>query len=79
VSIIPLDLQRKFEQRLAARFLRPPVPPQAHRPESQRQQLAVPDKSKEKPAGLSRRVRSLPLVEEDDMATDDEILATFRN
>ena len=79
MSIIPLDLQRKFEQRLAARFLRPPVPPQAHRPESQRQQLAVPDKSKEKPAGLSRRVRSLPLVEEDDMATDDEILATFRN
>ena len=62
MSIIPLDVQRKFEQRWAARFLQPPVPPQAHRPESQRQQLAVPAKSKEKPAGLRRRVRSLPLA-----------------
>ena len=52
MSIIPLDLQRKFEQRWAARFLQPPVPPQAHRPESQRQQLAVPAKSK----GKTRRV-----------------------
>jgi len=48
MSIIPLDLQREFEQRWAARFLRPPVPPKAHRPESHRQQPAVPAKSKRK-------------------------------
>ena len=47
VSIIPLDLQRKFEQRWAARFLRPPPAPRAHRPESHGQQLAAP-KSKRK-------------------------------
>jgi hypothetical protein len=40
--MIPLDLQRKFEQRWAARFLRPPPAPQVHRPESQGQQLAAP-------------------------------------
>jgi len=32
VSIIPLDLQRKFEQRWAVRFSRPPAP-RTHRPE----------------------------------------------
>ena len=62
MSIIPLDLQRKFEQRLAARFLRPPVPPQAHRPKTNVNSLLYPPNPKEKPAGLSRRVRSLPLA-----------------
>jgi hypothetical protein len=53
MSGIPLHIQRKFEQRWAARFLRPPPAPRAHRPESQSQQLAAP-KSKRK----TRRVES---------------------
>jgi len=58
MSIIPLDLQRRFEQRWSARFSRPPPPaaPKKHRLESQRQQFSPrPAKAKEKPAGLSRR------------------------
>jgi hypothetical protein len=42
---VPLDLQRKFEQRWAARFARPTpssAAPQGHQPASQNQQLAVP-------------------------------------
>jgi hypothetical protein len=54
---IPLDLQRKFEQRWAARFVRR-VPPKKQELEGQDQQLATSAKSKEKtrraePAGLS--------------------------
>src|SRR6478735_8412481 len=45
-----LDLRRKFEQRWAARFLRPPPAPRAHRPEGQSQQLAAP-----KPKRKTRR------------------------
>jgi hypothetical protein len=47
---VPLDLQRKFERRWAARFARPSPPPapQAHQPESQNQQLAAPAEAKEK-------------------------------
>jgi|tagenome__1003787_1003787.scaffolds.fasta_scaffold20900527_1 hypothetical protein len=42
MTVIPVDLQRKFEQRWAARFLQPPPAPRAHRSESQGQQLAAP-------------------------------------
>jgi hypothetical protein len=46
---VPLDLQRKFERRWAARFARPtpPAASQAHQPEGQNQQLAAPE-AKEK-------------------------------
>jgi hypothetical protein len=46
MSSIPLDPQRRFEQRWAARFAA--AAPQKHRPEKQRQQPAVPGKSKRK-------------------------------
>jgi hypothetical protein len=41
---VPLDLQRKCEQRWAARFARPApsAAPKGHQPESQNQQLATP-------------------------------------
>jgi hypothetical protein len=62
MSIIPLDLQRRFEQRWAARFPQP-VPPAA--PEKHRQDLhlAAPNRGKRK----ARRVkptgfRSVPAV-----------------
>jgi len=51
---IPLDLQRRFEQRWAARFARP-VPPKKQELEGQGQQLAEPPNPKEKPAELKRR------------------------
>jgi hypothetical protein len=45
MSNIPLDLERKCEQRWAARFARPApaVPPQEPPLKKQRQQLAAPD------------------------------------
>jgi hypothetical protein len=54
---IPLDLQRRFEQRWAARFFRlnPPTAPEKHPPESQSQQ---PAKAKEK----TRRVKAASLI-----------------
>ena len=59
MAIIPLDLQRRFEQRWAARFARraSPVVPQGHQPESQKQQPAAPAEFKRKsprvgPTGL---------------------------
>ncbi len=47
---VPLDLQRKLEQRWAARFRRPasPVAPQTHEYEKQDQQPAATRKSKRK-------------------------------
>jgi hypothetical protein len=49
MSIIPLDLQRKCEQRWAARFSpTEPVAPRNQRPERESQQIAGPDKSKRK-------------------------------
>jgi hypothetical protein len=51
MSIIPLDLERRFEQRWAARFS---AVPQEHRVERQGQQLTAPGKSKRK----TRRVES---------------------
>jgi hypothetical protein len=58
---IPLDHERRFEQRWAARFS---DALQEHR-EKQRQHLTAPDESKEKPTGLSwplgrRRVSGRP-------------------
>jgi hypothetical protein len=46
---VPLDLQRKCEQRWAARFARPApsAAPKGHQPESQNQQLAAPAEAKE--------------------------------
>jgi hypothetical protein len=47
---VPLDLQRKCEQRWAARFARPApsVAPKGHQPQSQNQQLAAPAEAEEK-------------------------------
>jgi hypothetical protein len=46
MNSIPLDLQRRFEQRWAARFAS--AAPQKHRPEKQPQQPAAPGKGKRK-------------------------------
>jgi hypothetical protein len=58
MSTIPLDLQRRYEQRWAARFSRSaaPVASQRQRPERKSQQIAAPARAKEKPTGLGRRV-----------------------
>jgi hypothetical protein len=52
MSIIPLDFQRRYEQRWAARLTQPVLStaPERHGPESQIEQLAVPVKDEE--AGL---------------------------
>jgi hypothetical protein len=59
-SSIPVDLQRKFERRWAARFISPVT---SATPKSTDLKGAVsssqyPAKAKEKPAGLSQRARS---------------------
>jgi hypothetical protein len=53
---IPLDLERRFERRWAARFS---GPAKEHRLEGQQQhqRVTAPDKVKEKPAGVNRRAR----------------------
>ena len=51
---IPLDLQRRFEERWAARFLRPAAPKKQGL-ERQDQQLTEPGKSK----GKTRRTKSV--------------------
>ena len=53
MSIIPLDLQRRCEQRWAARFSRPvePVSSRKQGPERASQQIAAPGKSKRKTRG----------------------------
>jgi hypothetical protein len=50
MSSIPLDLQRRFERRWAARFLRPnpPTAPQKHQLEKQDQQPVAPGKGERK-------------------------------
>jgi hypothetical protein len=57
MSDIPLDLQRKIEQRWAARFARPvpPAAPKKQELEVQDNGLPHPPNPKEKPAGLKRR------------------------
>ena len=59
MSIIPLDLQRRCEQRWAARFSRPnPLAAfQQQQPERQDQQLAAPAKDKRK----TRRIKPAAL------------------
>ena len=59
MSIIPLDLQRRFEQRWAARFSRPNPSdaPRKYQGERQSEQVAAPGKDKRKarrvePAGV---------------------------
>jgi hypothetical protein len=49
---IPLDLERRFERRWAARFS---GPAKEHRLEGQQQhqRVTTPDKAKEKPAGVT--------------------------
>jgi hypothetical protein len=57
MSAIPLDLQRRFEQRWAARFVSP-VPSAAPKSSGLKgtvKSLPRPAKAKEKLAGLSRR------------------------
>jgi hypothetical protein len=57
MSIIPLDLQRRCEQRWATRFSRP-VPsaaPRYQRPVRESLQIAAPTKSEEQPATPTRR------------------------
>jgi hypothetical protein len=53
---IPLDLERRFERRWAARFS---GLAKEHRLEGQQQhqRVTAPDKAKEKPAGVTRRAR----------------------
>jgi hypothetical protein len=61
MSIIPMDVQRRCEQRWAARFCRPASPAAPQSQPQQQQQLynnnsfPNPPKPKEKPAGLKRR------------------------
>jgi hypothetical protein len=65
MSIIPLHLQRRFEQRWAARFgllVIPSAPKNVGLKGSPVNIAPRVAKAKEKPAGLSRRVRSLPLA-----------------
>jgi hypothetical protein len=60
VSTVPLDLQRRFERRWAARFGRPTEPARSgHRVEKQDQQRAKPTKKKSSPAGSEVRAREL--------------------
>jgi hypothetical protein len=53
---IPLDLERRFERRWAARFS---GPAKEHRLEGQQQHQRVTTPDKEKPAGLSQRAKSV--------------------
>ena len=61
MSVIPLHLQRKFEQRSAARFLAAaaPVVPKGSQLRGPLNTLPRPVKAKEKPAELSKRPQGL--------------------
>jgi hypothetical protein len=63
MSNIPLDLERRCEQRWAARFSAARALREQHRLEGQQQQhrVTAPDKAKEKPAGVNRRAVSAEL------------------
>jgi hypothetical protein len=63
MSVIPLDLQRRFEQRWAARFARqvPPAATKKHGHEKQVQQFSAHGKAKSKARRLnSAGLRSAP-------------------
>jgi predicted flavoprotein YhiN len=65
MGIVPLHLQRRFEQRWAAQFgskVVPSVPANVGLKGSPDNAARRAAKAKEKPAGLSRRVRSQPLA-----------------
>jgi hypothetical protein len=68
MSNIPLDLERRCEQRWAARFSAARALRAQHRLEGQQQQrVTAPDKAKEKPAGVtgglaSADLKPVPLV-----------------
>jgi hypothetical protein len=65
MSIIPLHLQRRFEQRWAAQFGSLVIPCVLKNVGLKGSPVNIAPraaKAKEKPAGLSRRVRSLPLA-----------------
>ncbi len=65
MGIVPLHLQRRFEQRWAAQFsskVVPSVPANVGSKGSPDNAARHAAKAKEKPAGLSRRVRSQPLA-----------------
>jgi hypothetical protein len=65
MSIIPRHIQRRFEQRWVAQFGSLVVPSAAKNVGSKGSPVNVAPraaKAKEKPAALSRRVRSLPLA-----------------
>ena len=57
MSIIPLDLQRRCEQRWAARFSRPVKPVAKQGPEKESQQIAVSGEGKRK----AHRIKSAGL------------------
>jgi len=59
MSVIPLHLQRKFEQRWAARFLSPAASavPKSSQLKGALNTLPRLEKAKEKPAALSKRAR----------------------
>jgi hypothetical protein len=59
MSIVPLDLERRCEQRWAARFSRVP---QEHRDTPRQQQQAATGKEQGKTRQVGRRVRGPPLV-----------------
>jgi hypothetical protein len=54
VSIIPLDLQRRFEQRWAARFASNPGPTKDHQIQTLTVNIAPRGKAKKKLAGMGR-------------------------
>jgi hypothetical protein len=59
MSVLPLHLQRKFEQRWAARFVAPaaPVVPKSSQLKRTLNTLRRPVKAKQKPAESSRRAQ----------------------
>jgi hypothetical protein len=61
MSTIPLDLERRLEQRCAARYLRPsePAATPRHPPEKQDQQLAAAPGSRERPVKSKRKTRRI--------------------
>ena len=62
MSNIPLDLERRCEQRWAARFEAARVLREQHRLERQRQQLAAPDNSKRETRAEAAGLRSVAAV-----------------
>jgi hypothetical protein len=60
---IPLDLQRRFEQRWAARFVRPAAPKKQELERQDHHQLTEPSKDKRKTRRIRQvGIRSAPAV-----------------